>query len=688
MYESRGNAGCSGNIWKNLDSLHVHCNENALVILTPEKVSASLKAIASLGSGFSFMTLLQDLPVIETLVSLEKVVSSCSTYSDSFFMKQHVNALRKDMFNLTLENQQYTATQTYLAKLMQQAKDFLKYNKNIVVIPADKGGKIVIMQRSQYESRVNTYLEENILAENYREVVGKTLPDIQTDMEDEYDAVMTEMNQYLRADIDLKVSGSDRIRLLKPEPFIIPLFYGNPKIHKNGEPIRPIISSIDMIGDDLSKWILDKLNLIAEKFNIYNVKNSEDLVKQLKNFTLEQNHHLVLYDYTSMFTNIELRETIDIIAENYYLIEATTYVPLHSFIRALEFFVEKATVFQYGGRFYKQCKGLAMGNRLAQVLAEIRTNVALIQAVKTFNADEISFIFKYVDDIFAAIRIDLIDEVHRRISRHVGGMELTKTVEDENCEVEYLDCAFRRDPERMTLTHRWSKKSYGSFATLNYHSNHSWNTKENTIKELIRHAHAITTDNFMHRTNILIKTVLTNSSYPDKYIAEKIAESKMPLDTKMIQKEKNAKMIQEEKNVKRENRPRYVSCPYFIPLKNSLMVPLRENSINVVLAQKPVMTTRNLLLTKVKDRRTTMSIKNAVFKLFCNDCDYESTNVTGNFDVFRTMMNVINDPCSDIYGHLMQFPLHTVNKNCQILKSFERASDAECVKRFMASIGL
>lgn len=581
--------------------------------------------------------------------SLERTVNFCSTYSDRFFVKHHVDALRRDMFELSLKNQQYTAAQTYLAKLMKQAKNFLRLNKNIVVIPADKGGRVVIMQNDQYRSRVDAYLGENVSSGNYVELIEHVLADIQNQMEEAYGMVMTEMNQYLKTDIELKNPGSSTIRLLKPEPFVIPLFYGNPKIHKDGEPVRPIISSIDMIGDELSKWILEKLQLIARKFDKYNVKNSEELVERLKDFTLEKDHRLVLFDYSSMFTNIGVQETIEIIADNYYIIEKTTCVPLCTFIRALEFFIVTATVFQYDGKFYKQCRGLAMGNRLAQVLAEIRTNVALIQAIETFGADEISFIFKYVDDIFSAIHKDIIDEVHKRISGYVGGMQLTRTDEDENHEVEYLDCLFQRDPVKMTLTHRWAKKCYGSFATLNYHSNHSWSVKNNTVKELIRHAQSITTTNFLHLTDNLLRRVLRNSSFPEKYIDEM-----MERDVNMsLQRDVLRRLTIPGKNIAEQNKQqrRYISCPYFVPLKESLMKPLVENQVDVRLALRPVLTNRRVIFTKIKDHRSIASTKNAVFKAFCNDCEYVVKAVTGDFDVLRTLKNMVNDPQSDVSGH-------------------------------------
>ncbi len=83
-----------------------------------------------------------------------------------------------------------------------------------------------------------------------------------------------------------------------------------------------------------------------------------------------------------MFTNVDVDETFTIINKLYHLISNTTTVPVQVFIESIRFFTDHATFFLFNGRIFKQKKGLAMGNRLAQVLAEIRTNYALRNVMK------------------------------------------------------------------------------------------------------------------------------------------------------------------------------------------------------------------------------------------------------------------------------------------------------------------
>ena len=47
------------------------------------------------------------------------------------------------------------------------------------------------------------------------------------------------------------------------------------------------------------------------------IDSSNDLIDKLQQFNFNQKHHLVSFDVASLFTNVPLRETIDIITQKY-----------------------------------------------------------------------------------------------------------------------------------------------------------------------------------------------------------------------------------------------------------------------------------------------------------------------------------------------------------------------------------
>lgn len=381
------------------------------------------------------------------LITMDKLFSRCSSFNELFFTRHDFSAIKASLADGSLEQTSDdcspTEQQLFICESAKRTKQYLseRDNRNIIVLASDKGGKVVIMDREDYIRKADTNISENVAAGNYSDV-------------------LQQVNPFLILD------GTIRVPLLS-KSYLLPLFYGCPKVHKPGMPLRPIIASRNMIGDFLSSWLLQKLNLVADSLSKYNVHGASEIVRDLKRFQLEDQHVLLTFDYVSMFTNIDVAATMDIIEENYHYISPTTSVPVSLFLECLRFFTTG-----FNGLLYFQSMGLAMGNRLAQILAEIRTNHALLGALERFDPSVVSFLYKYVDDVFSFAQSDAEGLLTSAIETAVG-MKVTVTSENGNNEVEFLDCIFRRNDDGSVST-RWFKKDCSCLAVLNFHSFHPW----------------------------------------------------------------------------------------------------------------------------------------------------------------------------------------------------------------------
>lgn len=636
----------SGNIKKNLEHLGVHYNEESVVILTRQHVPIQVKFVASLGSSFNYCGPLDSSSIIDSFVCMNKIITSCNSYIEWHNSSIAFNDMRKRILNESQESQP-TEAQSYIFSLMLQAEEFLRKNKNIIVISSDKGRKTVIMEREEYILKVRDHLNVNVANKNYEQINDRNHSEVQSEVELAYSNVISLINPFLQNDGSIQ-------NPITVEAFSIPLLYGCPKIHKEGAPIRPIISSADMVGKFLSCWLLEKLELVASCFNKYNVKNSQSMIPELNNFIVEPQHKLCSLDYVSMFTNVEIAETFPIILQHYYVIAETTSVPADVFMKCLEFHTTVATFFAFQGKIYKQIRGLAMGNRLAQVLAEIRTNFAIYEALSEFDATMISFFYKYVDDILTSIHADYISLVKDKVSQTVG-MDITLTEEDLNHEVEFLDCVFRRN-EDSTVSSRWLKKHYSCMMILNYHSYHPTSMKINVALELINKAFEVTSPEFIELTQDLLTTILKNSSYPEHFIIDNV-------HIRLSLKNKIPRKIEEQPQ-------RFVSCPFVNPMYQSIKDLSKQNKMNVKLAPKPSSNNKKRIFSKMKDARRHTSIKNAIFKIRCNDCEFTHISTTNNFDVQRSVQRLIKDRQSPCGIHIQQFPDHSINEKAKIVKTF------------------
>ena len=97
---------------------------------------------------------------------------------------------------------------------------------------------------------------------------------------------------------------------LKPTDLPVPRFYGQPKIHKPGVPISPIVSYTGSLLYNLNKYVA---NIFKDENN--NTKNSATFSKYIINVPIEDDEIMVSFDVTSLYTNIPIIDTQNIIKD-------------------------------------------------------------------------------------------------------------------------------------------------------------------------------------------------------------------------------------------------------------------------------------------------------------------------------------------------------------------------------------
>ena len=77
--------------------------------------------------------------------------------------------------------------------------------------------------------------------------------------------------------------------------------------------MRPILSAIHTYIYALAKWLDEKLKQLS--CNQYTVKDTFEFVNEVQSLEINRGDILVSYDVTSLFTNVPLDETIQILAD-------------------------------------------------------------------------------------------------------------------------------------------------------------------------------------------------------------------------------------------------------------------------------------------------------------------------------------------------------------------------------------
>ncbi len=104
---------------------------------------------------------------------------------------------------------------------------------------------------------------------------------------------------------------------LYPTGSRIGILYGLPKIHKSTIPLRPILSSVNHYSYKIARFFIPLLNPISVSSLM--IKDSFSFVQELLNSDIDCSKVVIAsFDVTSLFTNIPLNETIDIISNRIF----------------------------------------------------------------------------------------------------------------------------------------------------------------------------------------------------------------------------------------------------------------------------------------------------------------------------------------------------------------------------------
>ena len=119
----------------------------------------------------------------------------------------------------------------------------------------------------------------------------------------------------------------------------------------------------DNLTSALAEWVIKIPDAAIESST---VKAEEALM----DLTLEEDETLVSPDVNSFFTNVQKEESIDLATEQVFAKDITPKMSKNTFI-VLTKLALRESVFQCGEEWYCQKDGVAMGSKLAVMLANI-----------------------------------------------------------------------------------------------------------------------------------------------------------------------------------------------------------------------------------------------------------------------------------------------------------------------------
>ena len=184
----------------------------------------------------------------------------------------------------------------------------LSSDDSIIITRPDKGNGVVLMNKLDYFDKVNIVLEDG---SKFQKVESSIFSKILSEED--------KINRFVRKTFGGVNENGRRFPTyyqLLASGSALGILYGLPKIHKDGVPIRPILSACNTPAYNLAKYLVPIISPLTK--NKYTVSSSFQFAKEVCNldFSLEASEIIFAsFDVKSLFTNIPLNETINIILD-------------------------------------------------------------------------------------------------------------------------------------------------------------------------------------------------------------------------------------------------------------------------------------------------------------------------------------------------------------------------------------
>ena len=228
-------------------------------------------------------------PIEEYIAAIEK---ACPKLEQG-----KADELRVEVKKALKKSQNAPRTPSNITKEEGKALHELRKDKNRIILTVGKGVALVVMNKADYISKS----EELLNTTTYNKIP-----------EDPANRQKTRLNNILK---NIKAEGvlnEESYKRIYPTGAVSPKFYGLPKIHKAGIPLRPIISITGTVIYNTAKELAKILKPLVGSSS-HHVHNTRDFIEHIKDVRLRQGECIISYDVTALFTSVPIQPVLNII---------------------------------------------------------------------------------------------------------------------------------------------------------------------------------------------------------------------------------------------------------------------------------------------------------------------------------------------------------------------------------------
>lgn len=541
--------------------------------------------------------------------------------------------------------------------LLKSIKDKVTEN-NLIIVGSDKGSSTVVMNTDAYISKCEDFILTNggvLLNKNpvrdHAKLTRTTIENCQEFFKNKTDR--------------------DLAKVMNPRT---PLFYGLPKLHKQGHPMRPITSGIGSATSKIAVKLNKEIRRVTGFQAKFSIKNSIELVEKTKSLELTEGSKLISFDVVSLFTSVPTGDCLELYDA---LFKRSGISPiLHQEMFNLLSVCFKQNFFKFNNKFYKM-EGLPMGSPLSPLSAEVfMDNLECLISRNPLYKKHVKSWMRYVDDILVVWEgsLEELGTFERFMNTLHQNIKFTTEIGDK--EINFLDLNLKVVGNR--LQYSIYRKPTATDTLIPADSQHPWSQKMSGFHWLVSR---------------LLKVPLSQEDYEKERAVIKLLASRNGYDPavidKIIYKKKRRATIDEVYNdsTSEVTGRKWCSLTYTGPEAEKLGGLIRNEGFQV--AYKPPMNLKKML-SRPKDKIPTLE-KSGVYSITCGSCPATYVGKTG-----RSLAVRINEhkPTSSKASHMKdhvrraghQFSdenvrlLHAIDEGPR-LYAYEKLEIMKCKKR-------
>ena len=554
----------------------------------------------------------------------------------------------------------------YHKSLISSLRELSK-DKNIVITKPDKGTGVVLLNKDDYLSKMNDILQDSSKFTLYDHDLYKTI----IKYEDKHNRIIDQLFKDKVIDADTK----NRLRSSGSRPGVM---YGLPKIHKTGSPMRPILSTSGSYNYESSKFLVELLSPIID--TTFTVKDSFDFASEISSFK-NQNYTMASFDVKSLFTNIPLDETCNIIINQLFPHSNSKYKSFEksNFKKLLDICV-KNNFFIFNQNLYFQKDGTPMGGCVSSTLADIflsfHEKIWLQNCPQNFKP---VLYRRYVDDTFLLFK----DQSHIQnflsyINDQHNSIKFTCEMEKNNS-LSFLDVLVKKSKDKFN-TESYTKPTNTGLG-MKFDSAIPNIYKFNLIKCLIDRAYKINSSivslnsqienltKFFYQNNFPLKLI-------EKVISDQVQRNNSPNSPSLdVQKKKI-----------------FTKLPYLSSISNKNIKNEIQNLIEKFYPhiQLNIIFQNNFSIKSFfpyKDSVPTSLLSNIVYKYTCEQCDatyygettrHLYTRIAEHKGLSPRTGNPVTYPAfSSIRDHCLLYDHDLKNSNFSVLQKCQNSANTK-----------